>query len=41
VNALEEMVLMMDALRSYEAFMKLMQANDEMDSKVVNEMGKA
>ncbi len=39
VNALEEMIHMMECLRIYEACSKVMQAGDEMDGKAVNEMG--
>ncbi|MCX8117520.1 MAG: flagellar basal-body rod protein FlgF [Desulfobacterota bacterium] len=40
VNALQEMVNLIDTLRSYEANMKVIQAKDELTGKVVNEMGR-
>jgi flagellar basal-body rod protein FlgF len=40
VNALEEMVLLMESLRTYEAFFRLISASDQLDSKVVNELGR-
>ncbi len=40
VNALEEMILMMESLRTYEAFFRLIGASDQLDAKVVNELGR-
>jgi flagellar basal-body rod protein FlgF len=40
VNAVEEMIKMLDSLRTYESCMKLIQANDELNSKAVSEVGK-
>jgi flagellar basal-body rod protein FlgF len=39
VNAMEEMVNMMETLRIYEACFKVMQSSDEMDGKAVNDLG--
>ncbi len=40
VNPLEEMVRLMDTLRSYESSSKVIQAQDELDGKAVNELGR-
>ena len=40
VNPIEEMVNLIDALRSFESCVKIVQSQDEMDSKAVNELGK-
>jgi flagellar basal-body rod protein FlgF len=40
VNPLEEMVRLMDCLRSYESSTKVIQAQDELDGKAVNEIGR-
>lgn len=40
VNSIEEMIKLVDALRSYESCLKTIQSNDEMDSRAVNELGK-
>lgn len=39
-NPIEEMVNLIDALRSFESCVKVVQSQDEMDSKAVNELGK-
>jgi flagellar basal-body rod protein FlgG len=39
VNPIEEMVNLIDSLRSYESCMKSIQAQDELNSKAVNELG--
>lgn len=40
VNSAEEMIRLIDALRTYEAHMKVIQSRDELTGKVVNEMGR-
>lgn len=40
VNSAEEMIRLIDALRTYEANMKVIQSRDELTGKVVNEMGR-
>lgn len=40
VNAVEEMIHLIDALRSYEVNMKAIQAKDELTGKAVNELGR-
>ncbi len=40
VNVVEEMIALIDAQRSFEAYTRLLQANDELDAKAVNELGK-
>ncbi|KPK90016.1 MAG: hypothetical protein AMJ94_10545 [Deltaproteobacteria bacterium SM23_61] len=40
VNALEEMVQMIDSLRTFEACYKIVQVQDEMNAKAVNEIAK-
>jgi len=40
VNTLEEMMKMMDSLRVYESCLKAIQSNDELNAKVVNEVGR-
>lgn len=40
VNALEEMVQMIDSLRTFEACHKIVQVQDEMNAKAVNELSK-
>jgi flagellar basal-body rod protein FlgF len=40
VNAVEEMTKMMEAFRTYETCLKVIQANDEMNGKAVNEVGR-
>lgn len=40
VNAVEEMIQLLDAHRSYEACLKAIQSDDSMDSKAVNELGR-
>ena len=40
VNPIEEMVKLIDSLRSYESCMKVIQSNDEMDGRAVNELGR-
>ena len=40
VNTVEEMMKMLDSLRIYESCMKLIQANDELNAKAVNEIGR-
>jgi flagellar basal-body rod protein FlgF len=40
VNLVGEMIDLMDSMRSYEACLKVIQSNDELNSKVVNELGK-
>ena len=39
-NVIEEMMRMLDAQRTYETCVRLIQSNDEMNSKIVNEVGK-
>jgi flagellar basal-body rod protein FlgF len=40
VNAIEEMIQLIDAQRSFESCQKIIQASDAMDSKVVNDLGR-
>ena len=40
VNAIEEMVNLIDSLRSFESCLKTIQGHDEMDGKAVNDLGK-
>lgn len=40
INIMEEMVRMIDALRSFEACHKIVRVQDEMDAKAVNELAK-
>ena len=40
VNAVEEMTKMMEAFRTYETCLKMIQANDEMTGKAANEVGR-
>jgi len=40
VHSVEEMVKLIDALRTYESCMKMIQARDELTGKVVNELGR-
>lgn len=40
INVIEEMVQLMDAFRSYESCIKVIQSQDEMDSNIVNNLGK-
>ncbi len=40
VNPVEEMINLMDSFRTYESCLKIIQADDSMDSKAVNEVGK-
>jgi flagellar basal-body rod protein FlgF len=40
VRPVEEMMLMLNSLRAYESCMKLIQSNDELNGKVVNEVGR-
>ncbi|MGQ9646422.1 MAG: flagellar basal-body rod protein FlgF [Thermodesulfobacteriota bacterium] len=40
VNPIEEMVNLIDALRAFESCVKIVQCQDEMDSKAVNDLGK-
>lgn len=40
VNVIEEMVQLMDAFRSYESCIKVIQSQDEMDSNAVNNLGR-
>ncbi len=40
VNPMDEMVKLVDSLRTYETTVKVIQANDELDSKAANEIGK-
>lgn len=40
INAVEEMMKMMDSQRVYESCMKLIQSNDELNAKAVNEVGR-
>ncbi len=40
VNVVDEMVTMIEAVREFESFQKVVQAFDELSSKVVNEMAK-
>jgi len=40
VNSIEEMVKLIDALRTYESCIKVIQSRDELNGKVVNELGR-
>lgn len=40
VNAVEEMINLMDSYRTYESCLKIIQADDSLDSKAVNEVGR-
>ncbi len=40
INTVEEMMKMLDSLRTYESCMKVIQANDELNAKAVNEVGR-
>ncbi len=40
VNPIEEMVKLIDSLRTYESCLKMIQCHDEMDSKAANEVGR-
>jgi len=40
VNPVEEMINLMDSFRTYESCLKIIQADDSLDSKAVNEVGK-
>ena len=40
VNPVEEMVKMIDSLRTYESCLKMIQSQDELDSKAANEVGR-
>ncbi len=40
VNSIEEMVRLIDALRTYESCLKVIQSRDELNGKVVNELGR-
>ena len=40
VNAVEEMINLMDSFRTYESCLKIIQADDSLDSKAVNEVGR-
>ena len=40
VNAMEEMVQMIDSLRTFEACYKIVQVQDELNAKAVNELGR-
>jgi len=40
VNPVQEMVKLIDCLRSYESCAKMIHSNDEMDSKASNELGR-
>ena len=40
VDSMKTMVQLLDSLRTFEACQRLVQANDEMDGKAVNELGK-
>ena len=40
VNPIEEMVNLIDAFRSYESCLKIIQSHDEMNGKAVNELGR-
>jgi flagellar basal-body rod protein FlgF len=40
INIMEEMIRMIDALRSFQACHKIVQVQDEMDAKAVNELAK-
>ena len=40
VNAVDEMINLMDSYRTYESCLKIIQADNSMDSKAVNDVGK-
>jgi len=40
VNPFEEMVKLIDSLRTYESCLKMIQSQDEMDSKAANDVGR-
>jgi len=40
VNSIEEMVSLIESLRSYESCLKVIQSQDELDSKAANEIGR-
>ena len=40
INTVEEMMKILDSLRIYESCMKMIQANDELNAKAVNEVGR-
>jgi flagellar basal-body rod protein FlgG len=40
VNPVEEMINLMDSFRTYESCLKIIQADDSLDSKAVNDVGK-
>lgn len=40
VNAMEEMIQLIDSLRTYESCLKVIQSKDEADSKAVNDLGR-
>lgn len=40
VNPIEEMVKLIDALRTYESCLKVIQSRDELNGKVVNDLGR-
>lgn len=40
VNSMEEMILLIDALRSFEACHKIVQVQDEMNARAVNDLAK-
>jgi len=40
VNPIEEMVNLIDSLRSYESCLKIIQSQDELNSKAVNDLGR-
>ena len=40
VNPVEEMVKMIDSLRTYESCLKMIQSQDELDSKAANDVGR-
>lgn len=40
VNVIEEMIALIDTHRNFEAYTRLLQANDELDAKAVNDLGK-
>ena len=40
VNPVDEMINLMDSLRTYESCMKVIQADNSLDTKAVNDVGK-
>jgi flagellar basal-body rod protein FlgF len=40
VNSIEEMINLLDSHRSFEACLKVIQSNDELDSKATNDLGR-